>query len=541
MPLNDISSIVMKYRDTCDRIDDHLSMQKIELVRKKLLDWYYSNRRLLPWRGDSLPDCSKIIPKSGYGTWISEVMLQQTRVETVIPYYLKWMEKYPDVISLSEATPDEINFLWSGLGYYRRAQMILKGACKIVNDMEGQFPQSAKDLQSIPGIGPYTAGAISSIAFNQPEPLVDGNVIRVFSRMYAIKQEMSQSNKAMEKRCWDIAGKLLDRDKPGDFNQALMELGATVCTPKNPKCELCPMKAYCSAYRLVNYKLEARRTGTAVAVVEGVLDLPSSVTDFPRRAPKKKAKEISYAVCVLCADVVLPLPDCPSGTTNPDGSRDRGHSNRGQRLDSGSPEADGARDSLYLFVRRPSTGLLAGQWEFPNTEMAAEFEGEGEEACDLQRPGLWKRLRRFLREELRVDADVNSRDWTNEQRGNGKSDQLELDSQGNTQNAGPAALPPSLACTVRAATATGGTEAAERPVSLEPLTHIFSHQIHRLFPLYLRVSARVGVEGENLELTAEAVGNPGWAWLSASGLEVSECGHRWLAPSLCGLALRFRA
>jgi A/G-specific adenine glycosylase len=155
-------------------------------LRTKLLSWYRENRRMLPWRGDEV-DGILAPAVSAYGIWVSEIMLQQTRVETVIPYWRRWMERFPTIEVLARATPDEVNALWAGLGYYRRAQQLLKGAQSVVSTFKGKIPDTAEDLKKIPGIGPYTAGAISSIAFGKTEPLVDGNVIRVLSRLFALQ------------------------------------------------------------------------------------------------------------------------------------------------------------------------------------------------------------------------------------------------------------------------------------------------------------------------------------------------------------------
>ena len=160
-------------------VDISISDSTIASVQEQLLAWYHENRRMLPWRGDALDDGTMPPPPSAYGTWVSEIMLQQTRVETVIPYWIKWMAKYPDVRSLAASTEDEVNALWAGLGYYRRAQSLLKGARKVVEAFDGVMPGTVDELKTVPGIGPYTAGAISSIAFSRVEPLVDGNVIRV--------------------------------------------------------------------------------------------------------------------------------------------------------------------------------------------------------------------------------------------------------------------------------------------------------------------------------------------------------------------------
>ena len=198
-------------------VDFLISDTTKDAIRHQLLDWYHHNRRKLPWRGDPLEDGTIPPPSSAYGTWVSEIMLQQTRVETVIPYWTRWMQKFSTIQILSEASEDDVNAMWAGLGYYRRARSLLTGAKKIVADFNGIMPSNIEQLKEIPGIGPYTAGAISSIAFNNVQPLVDGNVIRVLSRLFALKESVGSS--VMDKLCWSIAGRLVHPDQPGDFNQ----------------------------------------------------------------------------------------------------------------------------------------------------------------------------------------------------------------------------------------------------------------------------------------------------------------------------------
>ena len=242
--------------------------------RAELLRWYDAHRRKLPWRGDpppyngstaaaggaapaagaKQPLISKFFqqpPASGggaaapapaaeprravtaYGTWVSEIMLQQTRVETVIPYYLKWMAAYPTPAALAAASPEDINAAWAGLGYYRRARLLHQGAATVAAPpYNGELPSTTEELMKIPGIGAYTAGAIASISFGQRVPVVDGNVLRVLSRMRAVAAA-AQHPPFKDKLSWELAASLVDPERPGDFNQAMMELGATVCAPKS--------------------------------------------------------------------------------------------------------------------------------------------------------------------------------------------------------------------------------------------------------------------------------------------------------------------
>lgn len=329
---------------------------------------------------------------------------------------------YPDVQSLAAASPDDVNKLWAGLGYYRRAQQLLLGAKKVASEFH-DVPSNKQALLSIPGIGPYTAGAILSIAFNQPEAVVDGNVIRVLSRLYAINlmndgikedginvkidhesdvegelpegkrrknnggaAKSFSSRSSLEKICWMIAAELVDPDEPGDFNQALMELGATVCKPTSPSCAACPVREWCRARSIAAFAKEmkekeeekkTKREETTIdlsgskevkrrrqATLDGFLKkptptlsphptlpllpppsapvsreilmaldlLPSDVTYFPVKQRKKSAREVSLSVWVI---------------TQPF---------KGMKEE----------ERRYLLLRRPATGLLANQWEFPN-------------------------------------------------------------------------------------------------------------------------------------------------------------------------------
>lgn len=199
-----------------------------------LLAWYRAFRRDLPWRKTRDP----------YAIWVSEIMLQQTRVETVIPYYERFLSRFPTAVALAEAAPDDVLASWSGLGYYRRARLLLEGA-RVVAKAGGVVPGNRAALLEVPGVGRYTAGAIASIAFGEPVGLVDGNVARVFARIFAIDDDM---RKAGMRRAEALADRLVAPEDPGAWNQALMELGATVCTPRAPRCDVCPVKTECRAY-----------------------------------------------------------------------------------------------------------------------------------------------------------------------------------------------------------------------------------------------------------------------------------------------------
>ena len=207
-------------------------------MREKLLAWYDVAARDLPWRQTSDP----------YAIWVSEVMLQQTRVHTVIPYYERFLARFPTPTTLAEADEDEVLSLWSGLGYYRRARLLYRGVREVVADYGGKVPEEASARRSLPGIGRYTSGAIGSIAFDKEEPIVDGNVGRVLSRLHRIQTPLGSAE--TDRRLWSEAERLVRGPRPGALNQALMELGATVCTPKQPKCLLCPVRDHCQAFAL---------------------------------------------------------------------------------------------------------------------------------------------------------------------------------------------------------------------------------------------------------------------------------------------------
>lgn len=273
----------------------------------------------MPWRGDTIDGYPKPPPCSAYGTWVSEVMLQQTRVETVIAYWHKWMERFPSIAQLAAATPDEVNTYWAGLGYYRRAQNLLKGAHVVMEKFEGVIPQNVSELRTIPGIGPYTAGAIASVAYNKQECVVDGNVMRVLSRLGAYQLE----GRELEKKCWEIARELVDPVDPSSFNQALMEFGATACKPQNPLCmegkecplgQICQAKSlylnksmFCCHVQLVSYSNDDISFYLSATKTEGDIEdmgrsderAPLKVTSFPFKAVKKPPKEMYYGVCVV--------------------------------------------------------------------------------------------------------------------------------------------------------------------------------------------------------------------------------------------------
>lgn len=201
-----------------------------------LLKWFDLNKREMPWRNTRNPYC----------IWVSEVMLQQTQVSTVIPYYERFIARFPTIASLAEATQEEVYKYWEGLGYYRRANNLHRGAQMIMERFDGHFPTEPKLVKEIPGIGPYTLGAVMSISFDLPLPAVDGNVMRILSRQFLIEDDIAI---AKHRRIFEDKVMALMPHDPNRFNQALMELGATVCTPQNPKCDSCPVQVLCEAYK----------------------------------------------------------------------------------------------------------------------------------------------------------------------------------------------------------------------------------------------------------------------------------------------------
>jgi A/G-specific adenine glycosylase len=206
-------------------------------LRRALLDWFSHHQRALPWRQTRDP----------YAIWVSEVMLQQTQVATVIPYWHRFLERFPTVSALAAAELPDVFALWRGLGYYSRARNLHRAAQEIVRRHQGRLPRTAPELLELPGFGRYTAGAVASIAFGEPAPLVDGNVARVFSRLFAV--EGPPGDRAREAALWALAEKWVQGERPGDWNQALMELGATVCRAARPDCGTCPLRAHCGAHR----------------------------------------------------------------------------------------------------------------------------------------------------------------------------------------------------------------------------------------------------------------------------------------------------
>lgn len=263
----------------------------------RLLNWYNKNKRMLPWRGVEDP----------YAVWVSEIMLQQTRVETVLPYYKKWMKRFPTVGALAKASERDVLNAWEGLGYYSRARNFHKAAKIVVAKYGGQLPRDLRELQSLPGIGRYTAGALASIIFGMNEPALDGNLKRVYARLFDVNLPVDSAEG--DSLLWKLAHENTPNGKAAGFNQALMDLGALICLPKNPRCLICPLQTMCLA----------RERGTE--------------TRRPVKKQKKAVPHYIHAAAVIMRRV-------------------------------GNP----ARPEVLL-AQRPSKGLLGGMWEFPNARV----------------------------------------------------------------------------------------------------------------------------------------------------------------------------
>jgi len=205
-------------------------------LRSRVLKWYDQHGRKLPWRESADP----------YRIWISEIMLQQTTVAAVVPYFEGFINQFPSVHHLAAAEQDQVMRMWEGLGYYSRARNLHKAAQVIVTELDGHFPESVDELQQLPGIGPYTAGAISSFAFDLPAAIVEANTLRLFSRL--IELNVDPRSTAGQKTLWKFAAWIVSRKRPADFNQAVMDIGSQVCTPKDPDCRRCPLMASCKAF-----------------------------------------------------------------------------------------------------------------------------------------------------------------------------------------------------------------------------------------------------------------------------------------------------
>lgn len=262
-------------------------------IAPALLAWWDQGHADWPWRQT----------RDAYAVWVAEIMLQQTQIATVIPYYERWMARFPTVEALAAASLGDVLKLWEGLGYYSRARNLHAAAEVVVRDHRGRLPETVAGLMKLPGIGRYTAGAIASIAYDIAAPVLDGNVVRVLSRLCDVAEDVTQP--ATRRWLWKLAEDLLPPTRPGDFNQALMELGQQVCLPQNPRCLICPLHAPCLA----------RQRGTQL--------------ERPVRPPRRATPHFDVAAAVIWRD--------------------------------GSP----SREGQFLIAQRPLDGLLGGLWEFP--------------------------------------------------------------------------------------------------------------------------------------------------------------------------------
>ncbi|XP_040896323.1 adenine DNA glycosylase [Toxotes jaculatrix] len=342
----------------------------VVLLRSQLLNWYNKEKRELPWRTLAVTEPDLNIRT--YAVWVSEIMLQQTQVATVKDYYNKWMKRWPTVQDLATATLEEVNQMWAGLGYYSRGKRLHEGAQKVVTELKGQMPRTVDSLlKQLPGVGRYTAAAIGSIALGQVTGAVDGNVIRVLCRLRAIGAD--STSPAVTEALWGLANTLVDPERPGDFNQAMMELGARVCTPKGPVCSQCPVQSHCHSYRKVHVKQEQNSkklllklekktstlpdiedcmtSGTCLLCPSEPWDDELGVQNFPRKPAKKPPRVERTLTCVVVR-----------------------------------PGEDG--EDEYLLTQRPDKGLLAGLWEFPSLlleEENSEMKQKRELSAEISR------------------------------------------------------------------------------------------------------------------------------------------------------------
>jgi A/G-specific adenine glycosylase len=407
--------------------------QEATEIRSALLQWYSENRRKLPWRGDPPPfdgstsginnngknkkksvkagcdsdkkqksitsffsntssetatskgkeedmteednvKMTEAIPVTGYGIWVSEIMLQQTRVEAVIPYWIKWMKSFPTIHDLAAATEDKVNSHWAGLGFYRRARLLHEGAKHVVNKMNGKLPTTKEELVKIQGIGPYTAAAISSIAFDRCVPVVDGNVCRVLSRLTGIANHI-KNPVLKDKLGWKLAAQILeagDGSSPGALNQALMELGATYCSPSGSGIDKRdPLREFYQSTKLGRAVLATIRQPEGEEKLRELLlslDSQTGCCQLCDSSGLSSVLEVLHATINIdstfdeaakCGHNALPM-DPPKSEKR---EEDLAVAVLSARKDGSSSEKGSVR---YLMVKRPKAGLLAGQWEFPN-------------------------------------------------------------------------------------------------------------------------------------------------------------------------------
>jgi A/G-specific adenine glycosylase len=286
-----------------------------------LLDWYDKEARSLPWREH--PGSGKNNHPDPYAVLVSEIMLQQTTVQAVIPYFNRWMERYPTIVSLAKASEEEVLRFWEGLGYYSRARNLHRTARETMSRYGGRLPEDAGELRTLPGVGEYTSGAVASIAYGKREPAVDANIFRVLSRLLAISRDPEckylATDAAVRRYLFRIAGRLIPPERPGDFNQALMDLGSSICRPSNPLCTRCPLERWCRACNL-------GLTG-----------------EIPQRGKTAPIQFLEAALGIV------------------------------------------QRNGKVLIQRRSVEGLFAGMWEFPGGKLARGSMGEGEHGREAEK------------------------------------------------------------------------------------------------------------------------------------------------------------
>ncbi|WP_223589777.1 A/G-specific adenine glycosylase [Neobacillus bataviensis] len=276
----------------------------INAFQNDLISWFKAEQRDLPWRKDQDP----------YKVWVSEIMLQQTRVDTVIPYFNRFIEWFPTIEDLAKAEEDKVLKAWEGLGYYSRVRNLQSAVKEVKENYNSKVPCTPEEIAKLKGVGPYTAGAILSIAYGVPEPAVDGNVMRVLSRILSIWKDIAKPS--TRKIFENAVRELISHDDPSAFNQALMELGALICTPTSPSCLLCPVREHCHGFH------------------EGVQN------ELPVKTKKTKTRHVQLASAILLAE-----------------------------------------NGKIVIHKRPSSGLLANLWEFPNVEIVHPLQADREEVA----------------------------------------------------------------------------------------------------------------------------------------------------------------
>ena len=329
-----------------------------------LMQWYDKNKRELPWRTES--------PRDPYKVWVSEIMLQQTRVEAVKTYYTNWMEHFPDIPALAAAEEEDAVRQWQGLGYYSRARNLHTAVREVMESFGGKVPDTREEIRKLKGIGEYTAGAILSMAYGKRETAVDGNVLRVFARIYKMEENILSAK--VKKEITKLVGARQDAQRPGDFNEALMDLGATVCIPGQPRCEVCPLSAVCMA----------KKAGKE-------LEIPLRITN--KEVPVEPITVFVVRTFGNGSTVsVLREMAAPTGVR--------------QWPMAGQSVADPS--ICYLLHRRPAKGLLAGMWEFPN---CVGEGGDGKAILKEMLAGIGVKIKKVSRPVQQIKHVFSHKIW----------------------------------------------------------------------------------------------------------------------------------